>query len=313
MGGKGFLDWMPVEGSTWASRVDVLNNFITYTAAFCTLALTGAMLYFAFKYRKRSDNDKTQYLTHDSTIETVWTVVPTLVCIVVGYCGFSIYHEMRNPPGNSIEINVTGRQWAWAYTYPNGKTADRDLVVPVNKPIKLIMKSDDVIHSFFVPTMRVKEDLVANEYHYLWFTPTSIGESHIFCAEYCGNSHSAMIGKLKVVSQAEYQDYISDRKVEDLPPEELGKKIYSVKGCQTCHSLDGTKLLGPSFKGLFGHEVELEGLPNTTADENYLRESIIYSQKTIVKGYAKGVMPAFEGQIKEKELEGLIAFIKSVK
>jgi cytochrome c oxidase subunit 2 len=313
MGGKGFLDWMPDEGSSWAGRVDLLNNFITYTAAFCTIAITLAMLYFAFKYRKRSDNDQTEYLTHNSTLETVWTVVPTVICIVVGYCGFSIYREMRNPPANAIEINVTGRQWAWSYVYPNGKTADRDLVVPINKPIKLIIKSNDVNHSFFVPVMRVKEDAVASEYHYLWFTPTKIGDFHIFCAEYCGNDHSGMTGTLKVVSQEEYEDYISDRKVEELPPEELGKKLYALKACSSCHSLDGSRLVGPSFKGLFGSTVELEGMPSVTADENYLRESIIYSQKAIVKGFPKGAMPAFEGQIKDKEVDALIAFIKSVK
>ncbi|MFN8389112.1 MAG: cytochrome c oxidase subunit II [Bdellovibrionota bacterium] len=313
MGGKGFLDWMPDEGSSWAERVDLLNNFITYTAAFCTVAITALMLYFAFKYRKRSSSDQTLYLTHNSTIETIWTVIPTLVCIVVGYCGFAIYHEMRNPPANSIEINVTARQWSWSYTYPNGKTADKDLVVPVNQPVKFIMKSQDVNHSFFVPVMRVKEDVMANEYHYLWFTPTKLGKFHIFCAEYCGNAHSAMTGTLNVVSAAEYEDFLNDRKVEELSPVDLGKKIYTAKACNACHSLDGSKLVGPSFKGLFGTQVELEDLPPEPADENYLRESIVYSQKKIVKGYPRGAMPSFEGQIKDNELDGLIAFIKSVK
>lgn len=314
MAAKGFLDWMPVEGSAWAGQVDWLNNFITYVSVFCTIAITATMLWFAYRYRQRPGNQEehTAYIAHNSAIETVWTVVPSIVCVFVFMAGFIVYKDMREPPANAIEINVTGRQWSWSYVYPNGKTADRDLVVPVGQPVKLIMKSNDVNHSFFVPAMRVKEDLVANVYHYLWFTPTVLGESHIFCAEYCGQAHSAMTGTLKVVTAAEYEDFIADRKVEDLPPEELGKKIYTLKACVTCHSLDGTPGTGPSFKGLYGKTETLADNTTVVADENYLRESIVYSNKKIVKGFAPA-MPAFEGQIKDRELDGLIAFIKSHK
>jgi len=306
------MDWMPEEASTWAGQVDWINNFITYVSTFCTVAITAAMLYFAWKYRRRPGNEETAYITHNSTIEIVWTVVPTIICIFVFAAGFVVYKDMREPPANSIEINVTGRQWSWSYTYPNGKTADQDLVVPINQPVKLILKSTDVNHSFFIPVMRVKEDVMANAYHYMWFTPTLLGNFHIFCAEYCGKSHSAMTGTLRVVSQAEYEDFINERKAEDLPPEELGRKLYAQKACVTCHSLDGSTLVGPTFKGLFGKTETFTDGTTAVADENYIHESIVYSNKRIVKGFPPA-MPAFEGQIKDKEVDALIAFIKSVK
>ncbi len=312
MPGKGFLDWMPEEASTWASQVDFVNNFITYVSAFCTIGITAVMLFFAYKYRRRSDNDQTAYITHNSTIEIVWTVIPTIICVFVFAAGFVIYKDMREPPANAIEINVTGRQWSWSYTYPNGKTADQDLVVPVNQPVKLIMKSNDVNHSFFIPALRVKEDVIASTYHYLWFTATKTGDFHIFCAEYCGKAHSGMTGTLRVVSQPQYEDFVNDRKAEELPPEELGKKLYAQKACVTCHSLDGSTLVGPTFKGLFGKTEELADGTSVTVDENYLRNSILYPNKQVVKGFAPA-MPSFEGQIKDNELDGLIAYIKSVK
>jgi len=312
MAANSFLDWMPTEGSAWAAQVDWINGFITSVSAFSTIAITATMLWFAYRYRRRPGHEQTAYITHNSTVETVWTVIPTLICVFVFAAGFAVYRDMRNPPANALEINVTGRQWSWSYVYPNGKTADKDLVVPIGQPVKLILKSTDVNHSFFVPAMRVKEDLVASAYHYLWFTPTTLGESHIFCAEYCGKSHSAMTGTLKVVPAAEYEDFINDRKVEDLPPEELGKKLYTLKACATCHSLDGTTLVGPTFKGLFGKTENIVGGTTALVDENYLRESIVYSNKKIVQGFPPA-MPAFEGQIKDNEVDGLIAFIKSLK
>ena len=306
-----FLNWMPEQASSWASSVDWINNFITYVATVCTIGITGAMLYFSYKYRRKGPNDKTEYITHNATLETVWTVVPTVVCIFVGFCGFFVYKDMRTPAGNPIEIQVTGQKWFWTYKYENGKTADNDLVVPVNQPVRLIMKSKDVTHSFFVPAMRVKEDVIGSDYHYMWFLPTETGNFHIFCAEYCGKSHSKMTGILRVVSMSEYEDFINDRKKEDLAPEDLGKKLYASKACITCHSLDGSKILGPSFKGLYGREEEMSDGEKVKVDESYLRESILYSTKKVVKGF-QPVMPSYDGQMKDEEIEGLIAFIKTV-
>lgn len=313
MNGYNFLDWMPEQGTDWASRVDWINNFISWTAFFCTFVITGLMLYFAWKYRKKSENQKTAYITHNNLLEIVWTTIPTLVCIFVGFHGYKVYHEMRTPPANALEISVTGQKWSWSYKYPNGKTTDKDLVVPVGQPVRLVMKSKDVSHSFFLPIMRVKEDVIASEYHYMWFTPTKIGNSHIFCAEYCGLDHSAMTGTLKVVSQEEYEDFVNDRKAEELSPEELGKKIYQAKACVSCHSLDGNIGIGPSLKGIFGKTEVMADGSSVVVDENYIRESILYSNKKIVQGFAPNLMPSFDAQLKDEEIAGLIAFIKSIK
>lgn len=271
------------------------------------------MLYFAWKYRRKSEDQKTEYITHNLTVETIWTVIPSIIVMYIFYYGFVVYHEMRNPPVGATEIYVNGYTWGWDFQYPNGKRTSDDLVVPVGEPIKLIMTSRDVIHSFFIPAMRVKEDVYNGNYSYLWFQPSKLGEFHIFCAEYCGTGHSVMTRKLKVVSREEYADFLNDRAVEELSPLELGTKLFKNKACNTCHSLDGSKLIGPSFKGLYeleGHEME-DGT-KVAVDENYLRESILNSAAKIVKGYPNA-MPAFEGQLSEEEIAGLITFIKEHK
>ena len=211
------FDFMPVQASTWAGDVDWMNNWITNISVFCTLVITGVMLYFAIKYRASKTAAPTSKVNHSITLETVWTVVPTIIVIYVFWAGFDVYREMRTPPANAIEVGVTGYKWAWNFSYETGKQSTNELVVPIGEPIKLIMKSKDVLHSLFIPAMRVKEDLRGDQYSFLWFTPTKLsidqpnGYFHIFCAEYCGLQHSGMLGKLKVVTREEYNDYIHDR------------------------------------------------------------------------------------------------------
>jgi cytochrome c oxidase subunit 2 len=306
-----FLDYMPVQGSTFAREIDFMNNFITYVATFCTLAITGVMIYFTIKYRKRSDNDLTPNITHNATLETLWTVVPTIICAFVFYYGTMSYVDMRTPPANSIEIGVRGYQWAWEFSYPTGKKEGETLVVPVNRPVKLIMKSDDVNHSFYIPAMRVKEDVIGGTYHYLWFEPKLLGEFPIFCTEYCGKNHSGMMAKLKVVTQAEYDDHINDRTKGELPPEELGKAVWVNKGCKGCHSIDGSAVVGPTWKGLWGNKREFLDGGSATADENYIQESISNPNKHIVKGYQQGIMPMIP--LTSEEVNTVIAFMKTLK
>lgn len=309
------FDYMPVEGSSWAGRVDWINNLITAISVFCIFAITAVMLFFAWKYRRKSPDQKTAYITHNATIETIWTVIPTIVCMFMFYFGYEIYHEMRNPPVGAREVNVEGFSWGWNFQYENGKKTSGELVVPVGEPVKLIMTSKDVIHSFFIPAMRVKEDVYNGNYSFLWFTPTSIGDFRIFCTEYCGTSHSQMLANLKVVSKEAFDDYVNDKTAEDapkIPPAELGKKLYAQKACVTCHSLDGSKLVGPSFKGIFSNTPhEFEDGTSGVVDENYIKESVMYPQKKVVKGYPP-VMPAFEGQLNDEEMAGIIAYMKTL-
>ncbi len=304
------LDWMPEQASTFAPQVDMTNNFISWVAAFCTVSITGAMIYFAIRYRKRSDLDKTPAITHNTTLETLWTAIPTVVCLFVFYVGTMTYVDMRTPPGNAIEIGVRGYQWAWEFTYPTGKKQGEELVVPVNKPVKLIMKSDDVNHSFFIPAMRVKEDVIGSSYHYLWFEATKLGTFPIFCTEYCGKQHSGMLGKLRVVSQAEYEDHINNRTKGELSPEELGKQVWVNKGCKGCHSLDGSAIVGPSWKGLWGKEREFTDGTKAVADENYIKNAISNPNGQVVKGYGP-LMPMLP--LTNEEVDHVIALVKSLK
>lgn len=309
------FDYMPVEGSSWAGRVDWINNLITAISVFCIFSITAVMLYFAWKYRRKSPDQKTDYITHNNLVETVWTVIPTIVCIFMFYFGYTVYHEMRNPPVGTREVNVEAFSWGWNFQYENGKKTSGELVVPIGEPVKLIMTSKDVIHSLFIPSMRVKEDVYNGNYSFLWFTPTKLGDNHIFCTEYCGTSHSAMLANLKVVSKEQFDDFVNDRTSEDapkLPPAELGKKLFASKACATCHSLDGSKLVGPSLKGVFSSTPhEMEDGNSVVVDENYIRESLTYPQKKVVKGYPP-VMPSFEGQLNEEEIAGIIAYLKTL-
>jgi len=307
----GLFDFMPEQASTWASRVDWINNIITVISVFCIVAITAVMIYFAWKYRRKSDDQVTSYVTHNATIETVWTVIPTIIVMFTFYYGYIVYHEMRNPPANAMEVNVVGYKWGWRFFYENGKRVEKDLVVPVGEPVKLVMTSDDVIHSFFLPSMRVKEDVYNGNYSYLWFNPNKEGDYHIFCTEYCGTGHSQMTGTLKVVSKEAFSDFINDRGAVELSPKEVGAKIYG-NVCSTCHSLDGSNKVGPTFKGLYEKgSRELADGSTVTVDENYLRESIVYPNAKVAKGYAP-VMPA-QKDLTDEEMAGLIAFIKDQK
>lgn len=302
---------MPEQASTFAGEVDFMNNFISYVAAFCTLAITGTMIYFAWKYRKKSDNDVTPQITHNATLETLWTAIPTVVVIFVFFYGTRTYVDMRTPPANAVEISVLGRKWVWEFTYPTGKKEAEELVVPVNRPIKLIMQSQDVNHSFFIPAMRVKEDVIGGVYHYLWFEPTKLGTFPIFCAEYCGTNHSGMLAKLRVVTQEEYDDHINDRTKGEIPLEEKAQQLWVNKGCKGCHTLDGSPLVGPTWKGLFGSKREFVDGTTGTADENYIRESILNPNAHIVKGFQPGLMPALPAT--DDEINTFIAFMKTLK
>jgi len=302
---------MPPRATDWALTVDIINAVITWASVFLTVAITGAMIYFALKARHK-DGAKASYIPHNTTLETVWTVVPAIVCIVLFYAGFAVYREQRTPPLDAIDIYVRRQKWAWNFAYPGGKKSTNELIVPVDKPVRLIMKSNDVLHSFFIPSMRMKEDVVGSFYTYLWFKPNTTGEFPIFCAEYCGMQHSAMLATLKVVSYEEYQDYLWKKPAEQLPPLELGQKLYKEQQCISCHSLDGSRVVGPTFKGLFGSTRKFTDGSTATADENYIKHSLEEPGSQVVEGFAPA-MPAFKDILSDDDIEGLITFIKSLK
>ncbi|MCH7518513.1 MAG: cytochrome c oxidase subunit II [Candidatus Dadabacteria bacterium] len=312
------MTWIPEAASNLASKVDGLLLVITFISIFFFVLISAVLIYFAVKYRRRSDDEETPYITGNQTLEIIWTVIPSILLILLFVYGFVVYKDMRTPPKDAVDITVTGKQWLWTFEYYNGKKTLNELYVRQNRPVRMVMRADDVIHSFFVPAFRVKQDLMPGRYTQLWFTPTKIGTFDIFCAEYCGTGHSKMLGKVIVLSPEAYDIWEKGVAVDggeavaSLPPAELGEKLYKGKGCNACHSVDGSVVIGPSFKGLYEREGELEDGASYTADENYIMQSILEPQEQIVKGF-QPVMPSFKGILSDAEITAIIAYIKTLK
>ncbi|MBX7137992.1 MAG: cytochrome c oxidase subunit II [Oligoflexia bacterium] len=311
------FNFMPEQASEIASNIDWLNSLILWLSVFFTVAIVGAMVYFAVRYRRRDGVDhETPRIEGSNALEAVWTIVPTVICVFIAYYGVAFYAQMREEKANALEINVWAQKWKWDFEYASGKKTTAEFYVPVNRPVKLIMKSRDVLHSFFLPAMRVKRDVLPSAYNALYFTPIKTGVYQTFCTEYCGMEHSGMLATLHVVSQAEYDRWVNDRSEEialsRVTPAERGEKLYNQKGCNACHKLDGSSAIAPSFVKLFGRNEQLADGTSVTVDENYLQESILHPNAKIVKGYPPNLMPAFEGQVSDDEIQALEAFIKSL-
>jgi cytochrome c oxidase subunit 2 len=305
--------YLPAQNSTVASEVDALFNFVLYLSYFFFLLVTGGSFYFAIKFRKRGERKFTPGISHNIVLELFWTIIPTILVFVIFVWGFNTYLKMSIPPGDAQEIKVTAQKWFWSFSYKEGVITTNEIVVPVNRPYKLLMSSKDVIHSFYVPSFRVKMDVLPNRYTQLWFEATVTGTFDLFCTEYCGKGHSEMIGKVRVVTDEEFSNWLAENTVvSDLPPVELGKELYTSKACFTCHTLDGSPSVGPTFLGIFGRSETLSDGTPIVVDENYLRESILEPQAKIVEGF-QPVMPTYQGILKDEEIDALIAFLKEKK
>lgn len=303
--------FMPPQGTEIAGQVDNLYSFLIWASLISCAILIGGMIYFAIKYKRRTDNDQTPYISHNTFLEFLWSFIPLVIFLAVFVWGWVIYHRMRAAPENALEVHVYGYKWAWDFSYKSGKTTSGEMVVPVGKPVKLIMTSRDVLHSFFIPSMRIKQDVVPGRYTSLWFNAEKTGDYQVFCAEYCGDKHSAMWAKVKVVNEDEYEAWIQENDAA-LPMTERGEKLYRGK-CIACHSVDGKTGAGPTWKGLWGKTGHaLEGGETVDVDENYIRDSILNPNRQITKGYPKGVMPLFQGALKEDEVTALIEYIKTL-
>ncbi|MCO6429377.1 MAG: cytochrome c oxidase subunit II [Deltaproteobacteria bacterium] len=309
--------YLPEQASDFAHKVDWINNLITDISVFFTVAIVGSMIAFAIIWRKRDGKDhETPRIEGSHFLEAVWTIVPTIISIYVAAYGYVIFDEMRDIPEDAPTVNVTGQMWRWDFLYPNGKKTTGELVVPVDEPVKLLMTSRDVLHSFFIPAMRVKMDVIPKQFTSLWFRPVKTGEYRVFCTEYCGRDHSSMLASLRVLSKADYERWLNDRsdeaKAARMKPADLGKELYTQKGCNACHSLDGSRLVGPSFLKLYGKEEALADGTTVKVDENYLSSSITNPNAQIVAGFPPNMMPSFAGQVTDDELFAMIEFIKSI-
>jgi len=305
---------LPPQKSTIASDVDALFNFINIVSAVILIGIVIAIVYFVIKYKRKSDNDITSLVDHNNTLEITWSAIPLVLIIIVFIWGFRDFMRMRTAPGDAYEIHVTGKSWLWEYTYVNGGKNLNDLYVPAGRPIKLVMSSADVLHSFYVPDYRIKQDVVPGRYTTVWFEVKEPGQSQIFCTEYCGRSHSDMLGKVIALEQSEFDQWLksSGGKPEDMSLAEWGEVLYTKSGCQACHSLDGSKIIGPSFKGSWGQNRAFTDGSTGVVDENYIRNSIINPTGKIVSGYDP-VMPSYDGTFSDEDLSAIIEFIKSLK
>lgn len=305
--------FLPPANSTLASEIDPLWGFLFWSSTIMFIIVVAMITVFVVKYRRRGKDTLTTGVAHNTTLEVAWTVIPTILVMIIFIWGFKSYIKFYVAPKDAMEIKVTGQKWFWTFDYPQGANTVNDLTVPVGKPVKLLLSSKDVLHSFYVPNFRIKMDVLPNRYTVAWFEATHVGDYQIFCTEYCGKGHSEMLGKVKVVSETEFNKWVesSSGMGEGLSLEEFGAQLYKSKACITCHTLDGTKLVGPSFKGLFGREEAMTDGQRLVADENYIRESILDPRAHIVNGYDP-VMPTYQGILKDRQIDALIAYIKTL-
>lgn len=303
---------LPAEGSSYARSVDDLYMFIVYLSAFFFLLIAGLLVYFVWRYRRRGQDDVTPDISHSFKLEVIWTVVPLILVIVIFFWGFTSYMEATVAPGGALEIQAVAKKWLWQFEYPDGTRTINEIYVPAGQPVRLIMSSEDVIHSFYVPSFRIKMDVLPSRYTSTWFQPRGEGVHTLFCAEYCGRGHSDMLGKIHVVSEEKYREWreLGDERTRNMPLAELGAILYESKGCETCHSLDGSRREGPSFQGIWDEQHTMADGASVLVDENYLRESILQPQAKIRSGY-EGIMPTFQGLLRDREISALIEFIKA--
>ncbi len=310
--GGGATFFLPPQVSTIAPGVDWLFNFILAISVFFFLLIVGLMVLFIIRYRRRAGQSAEESASHNTALELTWTGIPIVLVILIFFFGFKGFLDMSTPPANAYQILVEGQKWKWAFTYPNGYV-DENLHVPVNRPVLLTMSSADVIHSLYVPAFRVKNDVVPGRYSKAWFEATAPGEYDLFCAEYCGTSHSDMIAHVIVHPPGEFEKWLEQASnfLDTMSPVDAGRKLFQVRGCQQCHSVDGGARIGPTMLGVFGRTARFTDGSQQLSDENYLRESILEPQAKIVTGF-EPVMPTYQGRLKEAEITAVIEYLKSL-
>jgi cytochrome c oxidase subunit 2 len=303
--------WMPPQVSTVAQGVDWLFNFILAISVFFFILIVAAMVVFVLKYRHREGHKAEKTASHNLPLEITWTAIPLVIVIVIFFFGFKSYLDMATPPANAYEILVEGQKWNWAFTYPNGYV-DENLHVPVDRPIQLVMSSADVIHSLYVPAFRIKMDVVPGRYSKAWFEATQPGEYDLFCTEYCGTSHSDMLAHVIVHPVGEFETWLETASdfLATMSPVDAGRKLFQSRGCQQCHSMDGSAKTGPTLLGIFGRQEEMADGSTVIADENYIRESILEPNARVVAGY-EPVMPTYQGRLKDEEIMAIIEYLKA--
>ncbi len=303
-----------------AAQVDAVFLMILVIGIFFFLLTQGLLIYFAVKYRRRSpDRDnETPRITENRVLEFFWILIPSIVVVVIFYYGWRVYTNLHEPEAGAVEVYVNGRQWLYEIKYPDGRTAINEIRVPAGKPVKFILSASDVIHGFYFPDFRGKMDMIPGRTTVLRLQPDRPGRYPIFCTVYCGTGHSNMMARLIVMPPAEYAEWAAHGEKEGGEGKEheplavRGERIVKNAGCLNCHNIEGPVKVGPDWKGVYGRKVLLEGGKTVTADEDYLRESIVDPGAKIVKGFPN-VMPTYKTTLPKDDIDAVVAYLKTLK
>lgn len=309
------------KASNFVQGVDTAFLVIIGISFLFLIGLTVVMLVFIFKYNKKK-NPKATQIEGSTKLEIIWTVVPFLLTMLMFYYGWAGWKPMQKVPKDAMEITAYGRMWNFSFEYENGRRTDT-LFLPKDQPVKLNLVAMDVLHSLYIPAFRVKQDMVPGKKdNFMWFEPQKVGTYELYCAEYCGLQHSYMYTYVEVMEDSAFQTWITDTTnvaasaAEIDSPAATGKRIMQNIGCFACHTLDGTRLVGPSFKGIWGAEHTVETGRETrqvTVDEEYIRKSIYEPNADVLEGFNKGLMLSYEGQLSEDDISNIIEYLKTLK
>jgi cytochrome c oxidase subunit 2 len=298
----------PAQASALASEVDNLYFGVLAITAFFAFLVALLVIIFAIKYRDETGTRVGAPITGSIPLELGWSILPFIISMGIFVWATVVFFHLIRPPDQTLEIYSTGKRWMWRFQHLDGQSEINELHVPKGRPVKITFTSEDVLHSLYFPSFRVKADAIPGRYSAVWFTPTQTGEYHLFCAEYCGTRHSGMIGSVIVMEPEEYQAWLGGGGGQ--PMAARGQQLFQQLGCMTCH-LDDSSGRGPSLAGVYGRQVELMSGRTIVANDGYLRESILTPQARIVAGYGP-IMPTFQGQVSEESVMSIIEFIKSL-
>ncbi|HLX63180.1 MAG TPA: cytochrome c oxidase subunit II [Planctomycetota bacterium] len=296
----------PNESSTFAGRVDALFLFILGVGVFFSILIAALIVYFSIRYRRVSVNAFATPAATRTWLELTWTGIPMALTMGIYLWGSKLYFTAYRPPADALDIHVIGKQWMWKVQHPEGRREINELHVPINQPVRLVLISQDVIHDFYMPEFRIKQDVLPGRYTYAWFEANRLGESHLFCAQYCGNQHANMIGRVVVMEPAAYTAWLRGIAPDQPSMLDAGERLYAQFACNTCHGVRA-----PTLAGLYGSVVHFENGSSAVADESYLRDHILNPRNRTVSGF-QSIMPSYKDQINEDQLVQIIAYIKSL-
>ncbi|MFY9821144.1 MAG: cytochrome c oxidase subunit II [Thermoanaerobaculia bacterium] len=301
----------PDSASTHAGHVDALFIIWALISVFFTILIAGLIVYFMARYRRRHPEEVGTDESMAVWLEIAWSAIPLAIALTMFVWGTRVFFDLYRPPANAVEYTAIGRQWMWKIQHPEGQREINTLHVPVGQAVKMKLASEDVIHSFYVPAFRIKQDAVPGRYTSIWFQATKPGVYHLFCAEYCGAEHSKMIGSIIVMEPRDYENWLAGGTAKSMVA--TGADLFQSLACVTCHRAGDTGRLarGPALEGVYGSQVKLADGRTVTADDDYIRESILNPTAKVVAGFDP-VMPTFQGQVSEEQLSQLIAYVRSL-